>query len=69
MGYQYTMLEHLINLIIKFGFQKIVRAHEGDKWVKKFDTKSHFTVMMYGQITGKDSLRDILNGLKIHESK
>jgi len=70
MGYQYTMLEHLINLIIKkFGFQKIVRAHEGDKWVKKFDTKSHFTVMMYGQITGKDSLRDIVNGLKMHESK
>ncbi len=40
MGYQYTMLEHLINLIIKFEFERIVRKHKGDKWVKKFNTKS-----------------------------
>jgi len=43
----------IINLIIKYGIEKIIQKYEGDKWVKEYNTKSHPTVMLYGEIRGE----------------
>ena len=69
MGYQDSMLAQILRLITKDGIEGAINKYLGDKWVKKFNTKNHLTVMLYGQITGKDSLRDIVRGLKVHKNK
>ncbi len=69
MGHQNTMLSQIVRLIMRYGIERAINRYSGDKWVKKFNSKNHLTVMLYGQITGKDSLRDIINGLKVNESK
>jgi len=40
-------------------FQSIVERHEGNKWVQSFTCRSHFNVMAFAQLTGRESLRDI----------
>ncbi len=44
------MLELLINLITRFGFERIVREHEGDKWVKN-NAKKNFSYCKTFKIT------------------
>jgi len=69
MGYQDTMLSQIIRLITRFGIEGAIRRYSGDKWVKRFNTKNHLTIMLYAQITGRDSLREIIHTLKAHERK
>ena len=40
-------------------FQDIVMKYEGNKWTRTFSCRSHFNVMAFAQITGRESLRDI----------
>lgn len=40
-------------------FQSIVERYEGNKWVQSFTCRSHFNVMAFAQLTGRESLRDI----------
>ena len=69
MGYQDTMLSQIMRLITGFGIGGAIRKYLEDKWVKRFRTKDHLTVMLYAQITGRDSLREIIHTLKVHERK
>ena len=69
MGYQDTMLSQIIRLITRLGIEGAIRKYSGDKWVKRFNTKNHLTVMLYAQITGRDSIREIIHTLKVHERK
>jgi len=41
------------------GFQSILERYEGNKWVQSFTCRSHFNVMAFAQLTGRESLRDI----------
>jgi len=69
MGYQDSMLSQIVRTITDLGIEGAIRRYSGDKWVKKFNTKNHLTVMLYGQIGGKDSIRDIIHSLKVHQNK
>ena len=44
-------------------FQSIVERYEGNKWVQSFTCRSHFNAMAFAQITGRESLRDIVTCL------
>ena len=63
-----TIFNQLLNLISFNKFQKLVDKHNGDKYVKKFKTYHHFIALLYGQITEKDSLRDIQYPLNLEKS-
>ncbi len=69
MGYQDTMLSQIMRIITKMGIEGAIRRYMGDKWVKRFRAKDHLTVMLYAQITGRNSLREIIHTLKVHERK
>jgi hypothetical protein len=62
-----TIFNQLLNLISIGKFQKLVDKHKGDKYVKKFKTFHHFIALLYGQITEKDSLRDIQYPLNLEK--
>ena len=59
MGHVNTILNQLLALIPRNRFNAIVSKHEGDRYVKTFDTWSNFVMMLAAQSMGKDSLRDL----------
>jgi hypothetical protein len=59
----YTIFSEVLKLVPRYHFDKAVEAHGAERYVKSFSTWSHFIAMLYSQITGKDSLRDIETGL------
>lgn len=63
-----TIFNQLLNLVPLYKFQKIVEQHNGDKYVKKFKTLHQFIALLYGQITEKDSLRDIQYPLNLEKN-
>ncbi len=64
-----TIFNQILNLIPHGKFQKTVDEFNGDKYTKKFSTYHQFITLLYAQITGKDSLRDIERPLNISKGK
>ena len=64
-----TVFNQILNLIPHSQIQKAVDDFNGDKYTKKFTTFHHFTTLLYAQITGKDSLRDIERPININKGK
>jgi hypothetical protein len=65
----YTIFSELLKLVPRYRFDKAVDAHGAERYVKTFNAWSHFTAMLYSQITGKDSLRDIETGLQVQSAR
>jgi len=59
MGHVNTIFNQLLALTPRNRFNAIVNKHDGDRYVKSFDTWSNFATMLAAQATGKDSLRDL----------
>lgn len=64
-----TIFNQILNLIPQGQIQKASDKFKGDKYTKKFKTYHHFITLLYAQITGKDSLRDIERPININKSK
>lgn len=69
MSYSNTIFTQLKKFIPGHEFEKLVGQYSGDYRVKHFTCSSQFSAMLYAQITGKDSLREIETGLRAQESK
>jgi len=50
-------------------FDKLVAEHEADKHVRRVPTKSQFIALLYGQLSGATSLREIVGGLESHAAR
>jgi Domain of unknown function (DUF4372)/Transposase DDE domain len=50
-------------------FDKCVSKHEGNKWVKHFSCWNQLMCMMFGQLSGRESLRDLLITVSAHSNK
>jgi len=64
-----TMFSELLKLVPRFKFDKAVDRHKADRYAKSFTSWRQFITLMYAQIKGKDSLRDIETGLAAQESR
>jgi len=64
-----TMFSELLKLTPRFKFDKAVDRHKADRYAKSFTSWRQFITLMYAQIKGKDSLRDIETGLSAHSSR
>ena len=69
MSYSNTIMRQLLDLIPRHQFETLVSKLGGDHYVKKFTTWNQFTTLLYSQASGKNSLRDIQNGLAAQFSK
>ena len=54
-----TIFNQLLRFVPRHHFDDSVKKYQSDRYVKKFDTWSQFITLLYSQITGADSLRDI----------
>ncbi len=50
-------------------FDRLVEAHKADWRVRQLTTKSQFVALLYGQLEGAGSLREIEAGLESHKSR
>jgi len=50
-------------------FDRIVDKYEGNKWVRSFTFWNQMLCMVFGQLTARDSMRDLMLGLEAHQSK
>jgi hypothetical protein len=50
-------------------FDRIVANHEGNKGIRHFTCWNQMMCMMFGQLSGRDSLRDLITTLQAHTGK
>lgn len=50
-------------------FEWFVKKYEGNKYVKTFTCWNHLLVLVFGQLTNRESLRDLVGSLNAHKSK
>lgn len=50
-------------------FDRIVAKHEGNKYVRSFTCWNQMLCMVFGQLTARDSMRDLMVSLEAHQSK
>src|SRR5438477_2551655 len=50
-------------------FDKLVGAHAADHRVRRLTSKSQFIALLYGQLEGASSLREIEAGMASHQSR
>src|SRR5260370_7920785 len=50
-------------------FKRLVAEHEADFRVRRLTTKSQFVALLYGQLSGAVSLRELVSGLHSHAAR
>ena len=70
MGHSNTVLSQLLNLIDRHDFQKLEKEQfRPQRKYRSLSRWSQFTAMMFAQITGRASLRDITDSLQTQASR
>jgi len=59
MAYYSTILSQAVSIISRDHFKSIVDKHKGDHRVRSFSCWAQLMVMLYAQLTDKESLRDL----------
>lgn len=50
-------------------FDRFVETHEGNKYVRSFTCWNQMLCMVFGQLTSRDSMRDLMLSLEAHKPK
>jgi hypothetical protein len=50
-------------------FDRIVQYHEGNKYIRTFSCWNQMLCMVFGQLTSRDSMRDLMLSLEAHQPK
>ncbi len=66
MRHQNSVLHQLLKFVPWGRFDKLVDAHDADRRVRRLSTRSQLVALMYGQLSGAQSLREIEHGLSSH---
>jgi len=69
MNYGKYIFSQITSLLPNRVFDRIVKNHDGDKWVKHFTCWNQLMVMMFGQLSNRESLRDLITCVAAHQSK
>lgn len=69
MSHYNTILNQAMQLIPRHQFETIVKNHSGNRYVKRFDCWNQLTTLLYAQASGKESLREIEQGLAVNDAR
>lgn len=69
MRHQNSVFHSLTKQIPWSRFEQIVEKYGADRLVRKLTTKRHFIALLYGQLSGSTSLREIVTGMASHETR
>lgn len=61
----YSVLKH----VPWHWFDRLVAAHGADARVRRLTTKSQFVALLFGQLSGATSLREVVTGLESHGAR
>lgn len=64
-----TVLSQFVNMVPIYDFQRCVDHYKGDYRTRYFKCWDQFVSMVFAQLSGRDSLRDIAYGLNTHHSR
>ena len=63
------IFNQLCSLLPRDHFEYLVKKYEGNSYMKTYSCWNHFLVMLWAQLTGRESLRDIESSLRAHKDK
>jgi hypothetical protein len=69
MHHQNSVFHSVLKHVAWHDFDRLVEVHEGDARVRRLTTKSQFVALLYGQLSGASSLREIVTGLASHSAR
>ncbi len=69
MAHSNTLMNELLKLIPRHQFDAIVKNHNGDRYVKRFNCWQQFVTLLYAQAADKASLREIEQSLTINDPR
>ena len=69
MRHQNSVFHSLTKHVPWSKFEQIVEKYGADRLVRKLTTKRHFIALLYGQLSGSTSLREIVTGMASHETR
>ena len=64
-----TIMTELLRLFPRYEFEKLEKQYNGNRYTKYFTSWQQLIVLLFSQIGGKDSLREIETSLKAHRAK
>jgi hypothetical protein len=64
-----SVFHDLVKRIPWATFDRLVRSHGADRRVRRLPTKSQLLALLYGQLGGAASLREIVGGLQSHAAR
>ena len=63
------VFSQLLSFLDPFVFLRISKKYCGDKYVKTFSCWNQLAVMMFGQLSNRESLRDLVLATQAHANK
>ena len=69
MRHQNSVFHSVLKYVPWHEFERLVEEHGADARVRRLTTKSQFVALLYGQLSGAVSLREIEAGLESHEDR
>lgn len=69
MQHQNSVLHGVLKHVPWDVFDRLVIAHEADFKVRRLTTKDQLVALLYGQLSGASSLREIVTGLESHQAR
>jgi len=69
MPHQNSVFHDLLKHVPWSEFERLVDAHGADARIRRLTTKSQFVALLYGQLSGASSLREITTGLASHQAR
>lgn len=69
MSHYTTVLNEMLNLLPRHQFDTLVDKHASNRYVKRFNCWHQLVTMLYAQASGKQSLRDIQQGLQANPAR
>ena len=59
----------LVGFLDNFKFLRIVKKYDGDKYVKSYNCWNQLLTLMFGQLSNRESLRDLIVAMGAHAGK
>jgi hypothetical protein len=69
MSHYNTVLHQMLQIFPRHQFQKVVNRHKGDRRVRKLRCWDQFVHLLYAQLSGRESMRDLVSGVRLFGSK
>jgi IS4 transposase len=69
MPHHNTVFRDVLKLVPWHRFEALVEDYEADVRVRRLSTKGQFVALLYGQLSGASSLREVVTGLSSHAGR